>query len=145
MREAVGPDIQIMIDLGITPPGHNSLLHLIRLARLLEPYDISWLEEPLNFDELDAHAQLARATTIPLAAGERIYNRWHFKQLMDSGAIAIVQPDPITAMGITNNSITGWHGGMYLNPSVGHVINGNTIYDNVYVGRAVLEQRTGPM
>ncbi len=101
VREAVGDDVDIMVDWLLADPTENSLLYAIKLARRLEPFHPAWIEEPLPFDAQDAHARLARATDIPLAYGEHFQGRWQIKQLLDLGAASVLQPDPINAGGIT--------------------------------------------
>ena len=93
VREAVGPDIDIMVDCLLSDPKPNSILYVIDLARRLEEYTPTWLEEPLNFDDLDAHAKLAASTRIPLAFGEHFYTRWQIRQIIESGAATVFQPD----------------------------------------------------
>jgi L-alanine-DL-glutamate epimerase-like enolase superfamily enzyme len=101
IREAVGEDIGIILDFGIAKPDKSSLFYMIKLAKRLEQYNIDWLEEPLNFDDLESYVRLSKATTIPLACGERFYSRWQIKDLITTGAINILQPDPFFAMGMT--------------------------------------------
>jgi L-alanine-DL-glutamate epimerase-like enolase superfamily enzyme len=79
VRAAVGDDVEIMVDCLLADPRANSLLYAIELARRLEEFRPAWLEEPLAFDDLDAHAALARATRIPLAFGEHFYTRWSIR------------------------------------------------------------------
>ena len=101
VREAVGDSIEIMVDWLLADPRANSLVYAIELARRLEEFRPTWIEEPLHFDDLDAHAALARATRIPLAFGEHFYTRWTIRQLLETGAATVVQPDPVWAGGIT--------------------------------------------
>ena len=101
VREAVGPDVDVMVDCLLSDPKPNSILYVIDLARRLEEYGPTWLEEPLNFDDFDAHARLAASTGIPLAFGEHFYTRWQFRQIIESGAATVLQPDPNAAGGIT--------------------------------------------
>jgi L-alanine-DL-glutamate epimerase-like enolase superfamily enzyme len=101
VREAVGPDIDIMVDCLLSDPKPNSILYVIDLARRLEEFHPSWLEEPLNFDDLDAHARLAASTRIPLAFGEHFYTRWQIRAIIESGAATVLQPDANAAGGIT--------------------------------------------
>lgn len=101
VREAVGPDVGIMVDCILSGSRHNSILYAIDLARRLEPYNPTWLEEPLPVDDLDSHVKLARSTRVPLAFGEHHYTRWAIKQILDSGAATVIQPDPNAAGGIT--------------------------------------------
>ncbi|HUX87089.1 MAG TPA: mandelate racemase/muconate lactonizing enzyme family protein [Chloroflexota bacterium] len=101
VREAVGAGIDIMVDCLLSKPTENSILYAIRLARRLEEYNPTWLEEPLYFDDLDAYARLAGATRIPLAFGEHWYNRWQFQQVIASGAATVLQPGILAAGGVT--------------------------------------------
>ena len=71
------------------------------MARKLEEYDIYWLEEPILADEIDNLARLARETSIPIAVGESHYTKWEFKELMEQGAMGIVQADVGKCGGVT--------------------------------------------
>jgi L-alanine-DL-glutamate epimerase-like enolase superfamily enzyme len=97
VRDAIGPDIDLSLD------ANNawSLASAIEIARRLEPFDIYWLEEPILADEIDSLAQLARATSIPLAAGENHYGKWEFKDLMERRAVSFVQADVLKCGGVT--------------------------------------------
>jgi L-alanine-DL-glutamate epimerase-like enolase superfamily enzyme len=101
VRQEVGDDVEIMVDCLLSNPRVNSRLYAIELARRLEEYHPTWLEEPLPFDDLDAYAALARATRIPIAFGEHHYSRWQIRQLIESSAPSVLQPDPNAAGGIT--------------------------------------------
>jgi L-rhamnonate dehydratase len=101
VREAVGPEVQIMVDCLLSNPRANSLLYAIDLARRLEPYRPAWIEEPLAFDDLDSHRRLAEATRIPLAFGEHHYTRWQIKEAIERGGATVLQPDPNAAGGLT--------------------------------------------
>jgi L-alanine-DL-glutamate epimerase-like enolase superfamily enzyme len=101
VRDAVGPDVDIMIDCLLSNPRVNSVLYAIKLARALEEYRPTWIEEPLNFDDLDAHRRLAEATRIPIAFGEHYYTRWQIKEAIEKGAPTVLQPDPNAAGGLT--------------------------------------------
>jgi L-rhamnonate dehydratase len=101
VREAVGPDVQLMVDCLLSGPRANSLLYAIELARRLEEFRPTWIEEPLHFDDLDAHRRLAEATRIPLAFGEHLYTRWQLKDALERGGATVLQPDPNAAGGIS--------------------------------------------
>ncbi len=101
VREAVGPDVEIMCDWVLANPRLNSVLWAIDLARRLEEFRPTWIEEPFNFDDLDSHRRLAESTSIPLAYGEHFYNRWQIKQMVETGRPTVVQPDPIWAGGVS--------------------------------------------
>jgi L-rhamnonate dehydratase len=101
VREAVGDEVDIMVDCILADSSANSYLYALKLARALEPYRPAWLEEPLNVDDLDAYGRLAAATTIPLAFGEHWYTRWQIRQAIESGAPGVLQPEPMAAGGLT--------------------------------------------
>ncbi len=101
VREAVGDGIDLMFDCILSNSSGNSLLYAIKLARRLEPYHPTWLEEPLNPEDLEAYTRLAKATTIPLAFGERLVTRWQFKQALETGAATVHQPELASTGGLT--------------------------------------------
>ena len=101
VRRAVGDDIDLMFDCILANSSGNSLLYAIKLARRLEPYRPTWLEEPLNPEDLEAYVRLAKATTIPLAFGERLVTRWQFKQALECGAATVHQPELASTGGLT--------------------------------------------
>ena len=63
----------------------------IRLAKRLEPFDPLWFEEPVPPDAPEEMAKVARATSIPIAAGERLTTKYDFARLLNAGAAAILQ------------------------------------------------------
>ena len=65
----------------------------LRIAEALKHYDVAWLEEPIRYNELDAMAELARHTSIPIAASERLASRQMFKQLIDKRAASVIMID----------------------------------------------------
>jgi galactonate dehydratase len=89
LRAAVGREIEIAWD----AHGRFSPAMAIKLARALEPYDIWFLEEPALPENAKALAQVARATSIPVAAGERLFTKWAFREVLELGAAALLQPD----------------------------------------------------
>ena len=98
VREAVGPNVKIMLDvnrgwdLATSIEGSNKLYDL----------DITWLEEPLHwYDDVQALKQLKLNTLIPLASGEGEITRWGARRLMETGAIDFMQFDCHAHAGIT--------------------------------------------
>jgi galactonate dehydratase len=71
------------------------------LLRALEPYRPLFVEEPVLAEQAEYYPRLAEATSIPLAAGERMYSRFDFKRVFNAGGIAIIQPDLSHAGGIS--------------------------------------------
>ena len=97
VREAVGDDVELMIDVH----GRLSPDNTIRLARAVEEYRPYWWEEPLPTDaSVDDLARVAASINIPVVAGERIYTRWGFRDLLEKRAVAIINPDIAHAGGI---------------------------------------------
>ncbi|WP_027344741.1 mandelate racemase/muconate lactonizing enzyme family protein [Hamadaea tsunoensis] len=97
VRAAVGPEFDIMVDANqsLTAP------EAIRRARLLEPSDPYWFEEPLPADDISGHAALAAATSVPVAVGESMYSVTQFAEYIRRGAVGIVQADVARVGGIT--------------------------------------------
>ena len=87
LREAVGS----RADLLFGTHGQMTAAGAIRLARRLEPYDPLWLEEPIPPDAPEEMAKVARATSIPVAAGERLATKYDFARMIECGAAAILQ------------------------------------------------------
>jgi galactonate dehydratase len=89
VRNAVGEDVEV----GWDAHGRFSPAMSIKLARALEPYNIWFLEEPALPENAKGLAQVARATSIPVATGERLFTKWAFREVLDLGAAALLQPD----------------------------------------------------
>ena len=87
LRAAVGT----RADLLFGTHGQMTAAGAIRLARRLEPYDPLWFEEPVPPDAPEEMAKVARATSIPIAAGERLATKYDFARLLRAGAAAILQ------------------------------------------------------
>jgi len=96
IRGAVGPDVEILIEMH----GRFSPATAIDLARDLEPFKPSWLEEPVPPDNLEALAKASAKITIPVATGERIHTRHETRRLLELGAADILQTDITLSCGI---------------------------------------------
>jgi galactonate dehydratase len=96
IREAVGPDIDLLID--VTAEGTTDIM--TKIGREIEQYDIFWYEEAMDAFDVDAYREIKAKVNIPLATGERFYTRYGFRPLIESRAVDIVQPDPGTCGGI---------------------------------------------
>ncbi|HEV8694637.1 MAG TPA: galactonate dehydratase [Lysobacter sp.] len=97
IRAAFGHSISFGIDFH----GRVSVPMARVLLRELEPFRPLFVEEPVLPELSEYYSQLAAATSIPLAAGERMYSRFDFKRVFERGGLAIVQPDLSHAGGIT--------------------------------------------
>ena len=89
LRDAVGNEAEIAWD----AHGRLTPAMSIKLARALEPYNIWFLEEPALPENAKALAQVARATSIPVATGERLFTKWAFREVLEHGGAALLQPD----------------------------------------------------
>lgn len=89
MREGAGREVDIAIDFhGAVPPQTAALL-----IKALEPYQPLFIEEPVQCQNVDVLADLAHKTHIPIAAGERLFTKWAFRELLEKRAASILQPD----------------------------------------------------
>jgi L-rhamnonate dehydratase len=90
VRERVGPDFDLMIDCART----WDVEYTIRMARLLEPYQVRFIEEPIMSHDVDGYCRLRRSISSTLiACGEHVYTRYAARALVERGAIDILQPD----------------------------------------------------
>lgn len=97
VRQAVGAHVGIGVD--FHGRVHKPMAKV--LLKELEPYKLMFIEEPVLSEHLGALADVLRASATPIAAGERLYSRWDVRDLLASGAIDILQPDPSHSGGIT--------------------------------------------
>jgi len=97
MREAIGPDIDLMCDINQL----WSVNQAIEIGRRIEPYHLFWLEDPTTHDDYPGMARIADALTTPIAAGEYHYGIVPFRHLLEHRSIDIVMIDLLRAGGIT--------------------------------------------
>jgi L-alanine-DL-glutamate epimerase-like enolase superfamily enzyme len=88
LRAAVGDRADILLG----THGQFTAAGALRLARRIAPYDPLWFEEPVPPDDPHALAAVARASTVPVAAGERLTTKAEFATLLRLGGVCIVQP-----------------------------------------------------
>lgn len=89
MREAVGPDIDIMVDCHARPSPRMGML----FAKALEPYNLYWFEEPCWPEAVDDIALIQRGVRTPIATGERLVTQHAFRELLEKRACSVLQPD----------------------------------------------------
>lgn len=89
MREAVGDDIDIMVDCHARPsPGMG-----LQFAKALEPYGLYFFEEPCWPESVEDIALIQRAVKTPIASGERLVGVHAFRELLEKRAVRVIQPD----------------------------------------------------
>lgn len=96
VREAVGPDVDLLLDI------HRRLAptHAIELSKRLEDLGIYWFEEPCPVDNLEALREVRDATRIPVVSGEAMYGRADFRRLLRERCVDIINPDVSNCGGI---------------------------------------------
>lgn len=97
IREAVGPEIQVMVDVFMKWDVKTTL----HLAEQFAEYDIRWIEEPLPPDNLDGYEELSKFSPVPIAGGEHEYTAVGFKELIDRRLHQVLQPDICWCGGMT--------------------------------------------
>jgi galactonate dehydratase len=97
VREAVGPDVGIGVD--FHGRVHRPMARVLLDA--LAPYHLMFVEEPVLSEHVGGIADVLRASTTPIALGERLYSRWDFRDVLASGVVDVIQPDLSHAGGIT--------------------------------------------
>lgn len=101
IREAVGNEIDIAIDFHGAVSPQTAML----LIKALEPYQPLFVEEPVQCQNVDVLADIARKTHLPIATGERVFTKWGFRELLEKRAASILQPDISHCGGITEARI----------------------------------------
>jgi L-alanine-DL-glutamate epimerase-like enolase superfamily enzyme len=97
VRRAVGEEVKVMVDANhaFTPA------EAIRRGKRLEELDVFWFEEPVRADNVEGHARLREAVSIPVAVGESLYSLYDFKAYLEAGAVDIIQADICRCGGFT--------------------------------------------
>ncbi|MFN8356131.1 MAG: mandelate racemase/muconate lactonizing enzyme family protein [Spirosomataceae bacterium] len=88
-RKEVGPNIDICADMH----GRYDATTGERVAKLLEPLNLMWLEEPIPAENKDAYKKITQSTSTPICAGENHYLAYGFRPLLEDGAVDIIMPD----------------------------------------------------
>jgi galactonate dehydratase len=89
IRAAIGPSLDLAIDLH----GRYDALAGMQLAHQLEAYNLMWLEEPVPPENIDALRRIKEATRTPICAGENLYLRYGFRDLLEKQAVDVIMPD----------------------------------------------------
>ena len=97
VREAIGPEVDLLVDInqGWTPH------HAIRMGRMLERYEFGWLEDPVSHQDVSGSARVAAALDMPVCAGEYHYGKEPFLRLLNAQAMDIAMVDLLRVGGIT--------------------------------------------
>ncbi|RJS90770.1 galactonate dehydratase [Candidatus Bathyarchaeota archaeon] len=98
IREAVG----YSVDLGVEIHRNLNPWEAVILARELELYRLLYIEDPIPPESIDGLEYVAQRSRIPIATGERFYNMWQFKELIDRKTVGLIRPDISLAGGFTH-------------------------------------------
>jgi L-alanine-DL-glutamate epimerase-like enolase superfamily enzyme len=96
-RQVLGDVVPLMVDANQQWDRPTAL----RMGRRLEPYNLVWIEEPLDAHDAEGHAELARQLDTPVATGEMLTSVAEHWRLLEAGAVDILQPDAPRVGGIT--------------------------------------------
>ncbi len=97
VREAIGPDVELAAEAYM---GWDET-YAIAMIRMVEDFGLAWVEEPVLPDRIDAYARIRRSVSTPISGGEHEFTLQGFHQLLQAGAVDIVQPDVNRMGGIT--------------------------------------------
>ena len=111
VREAVGPDVQIMVEMH----GRFTPAAAVAVATRLEPYDPEWIEEPVPPENAMALRSVRQATRLPIATGERAHTLADIREFIEGGLVDVVQVD-LTHFGgyLAMKCLAGWADTYYL-------------------------------
>ena len=97
VRAAVGDDVDILIELH----SFTSTVSAIQIGRMLEEFNCMFFEEGVHYLNVGLQEKLTRNVKIPMAAGERLYTRWGYRQYFEKQVLDMIQPDLCLVGGLT--------------------------------------------
>jgi galactonate dehydratase len=105
LREAVGPDVQIMVEMH----GRFTPATAAGMAKRLEPFDPEWIEEPVPPENAQAYRTVRAATHLPIGTGERAHTMEDIRGFIEGGLVDVVQVD-LTHFGgfLPMKRLAGW-------------------------------------
>ena len=130
LREAAGPDIDIMFDAWMS----WDVPFTLAVANRIAEFEPRWIEEPVLPDKIAACAEIRRRSPVPTATGEHEYTRYGIKALLDAGAMDVLQPDTYWAGGISELQKIFAIASSYDIPVIPH---GHSVPANVQLSAAV--------
>lgn len=97
VRQVIGDDVKLMLDANCA----YRFFEAIEFSRMVEEYNPYWLEEPVDADDYDGYRKVAAKSSIPIAAGENEITRFGFRDLINTQAVSILNPDAACLGGVT--------------------------------------------
>lgn len=117
-REAVGPKIDILVDMH----GRYDAVTGHAVAKKLEPLNLLWLEEPIPAENIEAYKLISESTTTPIAVGENQYLAYGFRRMLEIGAVDIVMPDLQKTGGLGEGQRIANLANLYYTPFAPHMV-----------------------
>ncbi|MCW3082468.1 mandelate racemase/muconate lactonizing enzyme family protein [Segetibacter sp.] len=117
-RQAVGPNIDICVDMH----GRYDAVTGQQVAKLLEPLNLMWLEEPIPAENVEAYKLITDSTSTPICAGENHYLAYGFRRMLEIGAVDIVMPDLQKAGGLGEGQRIANLANLYYVPFAPHMV-----------------------
>ncbi|HEY3403366.1 MAG TPA: mandelate racemase/muconate lactonizing enzyme family protein [Ohtaekwangia sp.] len=117
-RDAVGPTLDICCDMHgryDAPTGQ-------KVAKLLEPMNLMWLEEPVPAENVEAYKIISDSTSTPICAGENVYLAYGFRRMLEIGAVDIIMPDLQKAGGLGEGQRIANLANLYYVPFAPHMV-----------------------
>lgn len=103
LRTELGEEAMLMFDFAVGQRGRCDwdVDYAVRVARAIQPFNPTWLEEPFSPEEIESYRRLRAETNIPLATGEHTYTHWNIRPFLEENLISFVQSDPEWCGGIS--------------------------------------------
>jgi galactonate dehydratase len=117
-REAVGPKIDILVDMH----GRYDAVTAQAISKRLEPLNLLWLEEPIPAENVEAYKLITDSTSTPIAAGENHYLAYGFRRLLEIGGVDIVMPDLQKCGGLGEGQRIANLANLYYKPFAPHMV-----------------------
>jgi L-alanine-DL-glutamate epimerase-like enolase superfamily enzyme len=97
MRDMLGDEFPLMVDANMRWSADQA----VRAARAFEDFDLVWLEEPIEPEDIAGHVRLRQLTAIPIATGENFHSLADFRAMIEAGGVSFPEPDVATCGGVT--------------------------------------------
>jgi len=117
-REAVGSRIDICVDMH----GRYDAITGEKVAKMMEPLNLMWLEEPIPAENADAYKKITESTSTPICAGENHYLAHGFRPLLEIGAVDVIMPDLQKAGGLGEAQRIANLANLYYVPFAPHMV-----------------------
>ncbi len=91
MRDAVGPDVDIMIDINMGWTADHAIL----IGRKFEEFDVYWIEEPVAAEDFAGYFRIAEALDLRVVGGENHFTRYDMRPFFEHPSLSILQPDVV--------------------------------------------------